>query len=190
MKQKLTKLECAERQLAEAIVLYFERRHPVAIHTLAAAAHQIIFDLCRKKGIEGSLLKSCLYIRPEKKKMWLQKISEAENFFKHADRDPDAAIEFNPATTTYFIVDALELHCKLTGGYLAEGRIFLSHFIQLNPDFIQPHAASQILPALAKAEIDPNDYKLHLENLDLLREHKTIDAVIEHLKKGGAIPKR
>jgi hypothetical protein len=35
---KLSKLEAAERQLREAIFLFFERRDPVAIHSLTGAA--------------------------------------------------------------------------------------------------------------------------------------------------------
>lgn len=189
MNQKIPKLEGAERQLSEAITLYFERRDPVAIHTLSAAAHQVIYDLALKKGIKASLLKDGLYIRPEKKKEVSRKVAAAENFLKHADKDPDAVLEFNPGTTVYFIVDAIQLHNQVAGKYLPSGQIFLIHFLQKNPDVFEPEVAAAIIKPLAAIRIDPDNFKFYLETLDMLREHKTFEAAMEHLKKGGALPK-
>jgi hypothetical protein len=189
MKQKVSKLQAAQRQLGEAIVLYFERRDAIAVHTLAAAAHQVFFDLCVKKGSAVSLLKDCRYIRPDKHAVWLRKVAEAGNFFKHADRDPEASFEFNPAVTIYFLVDAIQLHIQLTGDYPLEGRIFMSHFVRLNPDILEPRVAATLLPALAQTGIDPNDYKQHLETIQLIREHGSTEAALEYLKNGGDVPK-
>jgi hypothetical protein len=44
-KLKLSKLDCARRQLELAIELYFMERDPVSIHTLAGAARQLIEDI-------------------------------------------------------------------------------------------------------------------------------------------------
>ena len=45
----ITKMEAAHRQLGVAIRLWFEDGDQIAIHSLAAAAHQIIHDLNRRK---------------------------------------------------------------------------------------------------------------------------------------------
>ena len=48
----ISKLEAAERQLRQAVRLFFQRGDDLAIHTLAAATYQIISDLCKQKGIQ------------------------------------------------------------------------------------------------------------------------------------------
>jgi hypothetical protein len=45
----VTKLEAARRQLRTAIELWFHSGEPVSIHTLAAAAYQVVHDLNRRK---------------------------------------------------------------------------------------------------------------------------------------------
>jgi hypothetical protein len=189
MNQKISKLEAAGRQLTEAIILVFERRDPVAVHTLVAAAHQVIYDLCKKKGIKNSALKDALHIRPDKKKEWFAKVAEAENFFKHADRDPGNTLEFNPETSKWFIVDALQLLAQLTGDFTPAGRIFLAYFVQLHPDLLEEDAAKALLPQLAQLKIERDDFGFYLDAIRLVREHGSFEAAYEHLKKGGDLPK-
>ena len=43
--EMVTRLEAAERQLRVAIRMFFERKDMIAVHTLAAAALQILDDL-------------------------------------------------------------------------------------------------------------------------------------------------
>lgn len=51
----VSKLEAAERQLDAAIRLFFAREDAVSVHTLAAAAYQVIIDICKQRGIEREL---------------------------------------------------------------------------------------------------------------------------------------
>ena len=44
--KSITKLEAAERQLAQAIRLFFGQGDEIAIHTLASTAYQILSDMC------------------------------------------------------------------------------------------------------------------------------------------------
>ena len=46
----INKLASAERQLAAAIRMYFMEEDPLAIHTLASAAHNLYADLLRHRG--------------------------------------------------------------------------------------------------------------------------------------------
>lgn len=41
-------------------------------------------------------------------------VSRYENFFKHADRDPDSLLDFNPEATEVFILDAVVTYESLT----------------------------------------------------------------------------
>jgi hypothetical protein len=49
-KLKLSKLDCARRQLELAIELYFMERDPVSIHTLAGAVYQLLTDINKHRG--------------------------------------------------------------------------------------------------------------------------------------------
>lgn len=94
--ENVSKLVAAARQLREAIFLFFERRDAVAIHTLAAASHQILVDLASERGLSG-IPKNNPLVRSEKEKEWITLVNNSHNFFKHADRDPEAVC-FRPAS--------------------------------------------------------------------------------------------
>jgi hypothetical protein len=112
MREKLGKLEVAKRQLREAIWLFFHERDAISIHTLVAAAHQILDDLAKSKGIES--IRRISIIPSEKQKFWIDTLNEAQNFFKHADKHPEATLDFNPELQYFFIRDAIQLYANLT----------------------------------------------------------------------------
>ena len=113
-KLHLTKLDCAKRQLATAIRLYFYRGDPVSIHTLASAAYSIVHNLNTHRG-GAPMLKDVVLIKPEYKKFVRDKFNEDQNFFKHADRDPQKTVEFNPEASEGFIFEASVKYHELTG---------------------------------------------------------------------------
>jgi hypothetical protein len=110
---KISKTDAAKRQLETAIRLWFFSGEPTSIHTLAAAALQVLHDLGRKGGV-SSILRNPPNIRPEYKKRVLESFSRYENFFKHADKDPNALLEFNPEGTEIFMLDAVLTYESLT----------------------------------------------------------------------------
>lgn len=101
-----TKMEAARRQLRSAIELWFAAGDPVSIHTLAAAAHQIIHDLnTRNKGPD--LLLDAKFIKSEYRKEFVADIKSASNFMKHADRGKMGSartFEFDPESNDNFIM--------------------------------------------------------------------------------------
>jgi hypothetical protein len=95
-KISVTKLDAARRQLRVAIRLWFTEGDPVAVHTLASAAHEIIHALFKRKGLHGLMFDSRV-IKDEYRGEWAKIIKAKASFFKHAQKDPDATLEFNPA---------------------------------------------------------------------------------------------
>jgi hypothetical protein len=55
---RIGKMDAAHRQLKAAIRLWFADEDPVAVHTLAAASHEIILALFKKSGLSGLLFDS------------------------------------------------------------------------------------------------------------------------------------
>ena len=96
-----TKLEAAERQLRQAIELFFEARDPVSTHTLVAAASGVLGGLASKRGIERPVRDRDL-VRDDRRAEFVRILNQAQNFFKHADNDPDATLEFRKVRPSRF----------------------------------------------------------------------------------------
>jgi hypothetical protein len=63
----VSKLDAAHRQLRTAIRLWFMDGDPIAIHTLACAAHDIIHTLFKRKGLKGLIFDSEIIKEEERK---------------------------------------------------------------------------------------------------------------------------
>jgi hypothetical protein len=88
----VSKIEAAQRQLDTAIALWFEEGDEISIHTLAGASHQIIHDLNSKAG-GPDLIYDSLNFKDEFRRDAVALLKSGINFFKHADRDPDPALQ-------------------------------------------------------------------------------------------------
>ena len=99
------KFDAGRRQLSTAIDLWFHGKDPVAIHTLAHAAYEIIHFISkvRNPGRRDLLLDTVL-IKDEYRIQYVKKIKEPGNFFKHAKEDGEKTIEFKPALSEGFIL--------------------------------------------------------------------------------------
>jgi len=135
-KLKLSKLDCARRQLELAIELYFLERDPVSIHTLVGAARQLLVDINKHRGgkplfteVEG--LKGIVI---PGKEMELSKIfKKAENFFKHADNDPEATIDFSSEINEMLLWEASCKYIELTSETTPTMKAMYAWFQARNP---------------------------------------------------------
>jgi hypothetical protein len=99
------KLDAARRQLSAAITLWFGSDDPVSIHTLAHAAYEIIHTVSRKRNPDRrDLLFDSIVVKDEYRQDFNALMREPANFFKHASKDGDAAIEFKPILTELFFM--------------------------------------------------------------------------------------
>lgn len=99
------KLDAARRQLSHAIREWFCGGDPVVIHTLACAGYEIIHDISLQRNPNRrDLLFDADRIKDEYRKEWKDLLRKPANFFKHADRDGDSVIEFNPRQSDGFIL--------------------------------------------------------------------------------------
>lgn len=103
----IDKTEAARRQLGTAIDLWFNDSEPVAIHTLACAAHELLATLLEKQGKSALAFDPSLY-KPGSAGEVKKALHKHYNFFKHADRDTDAKIEFPIGITEMFLLMAIE----------------------------------------------------------------------------------
>ena len=163
--QTVSKIEAADRQLRSVVHFFFQRADAVAVHTLAAAVYQILVDLCEHRGIERELEDSAILSHLGVKKDVLDAVRRPQNFFKHADRDPEGFLRFNPMLTACLILYGIHyLHC-LTGTKSPEGQVFCLWFYLRFPD----RAPAELRASFAQLppEVGPDDYPVFLELITL-----------------------
>ena len=112
-KLPVTKHDAARRQLETAITLWFHEADPVSIHTLVAAAYRLLYDLSTKAGGTPPMMPNSPNIRPQFLGEWRQILNRAQNFFKHADKDPTDTLLFAPRLTQAMMLEACECYQML-----------------------------------------------------------------------------
>ena len=123
-KLRLTKLDCARRQIETAIVLFFEDKDYVSTHTLTAAAYEILRGLNFKaKG--APMMRDSDIVHPDLRKKWKKAHSEAENFFKHAIEDPNDIFHLDPTFTFMMLTECVQKYFELSNGSHELMRMFL-----------------------------------------------------------------
>ena len=161
MIENITKIDVARRQLKEAIWLLFYERDTISIHTLVAASHQVLDDLCKHKGIDESIfsiVKSI--IRQDKQKYFRGRIRQAGNFFKHADEDPEGMHEFRPALTHFFLFDSIRLLYQLTQSIFPEALVYQVWFNMKYPEILEEGALKDSLFTNLGNDFNPDDFVL------------------------------
>jgi hypothetical protein len=171
----LTKFDAAERQLIQAIRLFFREEDSVSIHTLSEAASQILHDIGKDLGIQ-SMIRDSVLIREDKKKQFLGYLFKSRNFFKHADRDKDETHEFNDEINDFSLIDTIHLHQAIKKSWIPETLTFYLWFGLKWPNLIIPNTEySHLLEKLRANNFTPpeNDKSLFIEVIDNYRSGRT-----------------
>jgi hypothetical protein len=156
---KISKLDAAKRQIECAITLYFNESDPVSTHTLASAAYNILRALNKgqvwmvKDRISDHIVKG-------KEKEAMDVLNRYENFFKHADRDPDDVLNFNPEATETTLWECCTVYRQHTGESPEKMVAFniwfkLNHhdfFIYTEEERQQAQRANQAINSMSKRE--------------------------------------
>lgn len=125
MIQSLSKLDAATRQLHLAIELYFQDADPIGVHTLAGAAHGLLRDLLGHRDGRKGLITQSAHIQPSSLRFVTKMVTDAKNFLKHADRDPNRVLQFNPNSTDFLLFEAIGMHIDLTRDISPSNTFFL-----------------------------------------------------------------
>jgi hypothetical protein len=132
----LTKFDVAERQLNQAVLMFFDEQDPVSVHTLAEAAAQVLYDIRALTGA-SSIGRDSDLIRPEYKKEWLALLFSSRNFFKHADRDSDATHTFKEEFNHYSLFDAVNMYLSAKKAWTPESMIYVAWFVTMYPQTVK-----------------------------------------------------
>ena len=122
----LTKQAAAQRQLDAAVRILFAGEDVLAVHTIVAAAHNVLTDLDNKSGktalaLYGDTLSDLQKAYPgiplpkdaAEFKTWSQRKNRlGANFLKHADKDSAKALDPSALSTDHLLLEA----CAIYGG--------------------------------------------------------------------------
>ncbi len=164
----ITKFKAAESQLITAIDLFFDG-DPISAHTLTRSSHEIFDSLCKHRGLERSVIQEGVtnMVKPEFQKIVIRKINESKNFFKHADRDPNESISFNPTLSEYLIWDSTAMYRRLNNNkMLCEVLVFSTIFRVKHHELWEDNSKIGHLPLEESLkELEKNDQGLIYKEL-------------------------
>lgn len=101
----------------------------MSTHTLACSALKIARDVGVKFGKKSMLIDTL----NERSKQLGKLAMMPQDFFKHARKDPDAILPFNPDSTPYHIYDAVSLYQEIYKDISPHMDLFLLRFVLENP---------------------------------------------------------
>jgi hypothetical protein len=154
---RFTKLEAARLQLETAIKLYAAHDDEVSIHNLAADAYSVIRDINEHRGGEPMFKDLHLFLSDDLAREFKRYINSPENFFKHADKDPDAIGELDPRWTEILIWEASRKYCEMTGEQNKPMLTYIFWFVLHRPELregFEQDCASQGLGSLPELPLD------------------------------------
>jgi hypothetical protein len=128
----VTKQSAARSQLETAIRLWFYEGDPVAIHTLAVAAHDCLHAIGSSAG-KPSLYKSWL---KTKSKRFQQRAVATQNFFKHGFRDVHKEILFSPIHAEILMFDSTVCFREVFGRLTPLMALYGVRFAITSPDIV------------------------------------------------------
>ncbi len=115
----VTKFEVAERQLLQAVRMFFNHDDEISIHTLSEAANQVFYDIGGEFEV-ASMFRDSQFLSKEVKKTFLKNWFKSRNFFKHADRDKYETHEFHEVYNHFSLLDGANMHYKIKGSMVPE----------------------------------------------------------------------
>jgi hypothetical protein len=152
MESSLTKIDVARRQLVTAIRLLFDGGDPVSIYSIAANAWEVIDVLCNKAGVESMSNQTRQHIQEGADLKFDYVNSPYRNFFKHAERDPDATLpSFDESNIDSVIFLGVEDYLRLVKKSPVEFQVFQLWYLATNVEKVSTDSLSEILLTIDSA---------------------------------------
>lgn len=135
MTTALTKRIVVQRQLVAAVRLLYEGADSVVVYSLAANAWEIVDFLATRNGVD-SLSNQTRQNVSSGKDLKIDYInSPYRNFFKHADRDPDATIPpLQDGNVVSLVYLAVEDYMRLYGASPIEFQVYQLWYLAKNEE--------------------------------------------------------
>ena len=149
--REVSKTEAARRLIDTAISMLFRNDDPLAVHIVAMAGFRVLKDLAKSRGLEHTLDSM---IRAGMEKEFWGGFSDAANFLKHAERDPNAVLSpFSEDTNDMLLVLACTYYESLGKRWTLEMGVLVFWYMSLHPDSLS-NSANPAMVSLFEGERD------------------------------------
>ena len=169
MLTNITKREAAKQQLLTAIDLLLSDKSLISVYSLATNAWEVIDELCKHAGIE-SFSEEVRENIPNERKLKQHYINaNGRNFFKHADKDPDAVfdkLDYEQCDSVILLAvkDYIQLFCQSP----IEFQVFEIWYLAIYPEKVN-EAARESLANFSDSHFPGASSKSRQEQLELAR---------------------
>ncbi len=156
IKMKISKIESATRQLDQAIELFFFNKDIISCLTLIWASRLILLDLAKLAWTHNWMQS---IIIPEMIWTFENAMRKEQNFFKHAEKDGFADIEFEPKKIEWLLIDALNIYEQLPNcKHTKNMQSFQFYFIVNNPKLVNEGKRKILLEFLGNNGIPSKEF--------------------------------
>jgi hypothetical protein len=171
-KIRVSKMDVVRRQLDTAIRMTFGEEDAVAIHSVAAAANQILRDICNDRGdVESYCQVKCL-VRPEcEATFWTDLFNRSANFFKHADRDANGIHEMDDEDADFIILFALHWYEGLGFFLTPEMRVFANWLTMCRPELLKADAEATMEATIQVVGVPLSQFRMARNTLRQSSRH-------------------
>ena len=133
----ISKLDIAEIQINTAIKMLFDDINPISIHTVISSGYQIVRDFSVRHDTQ-EYFEMTVFIKKKYIREFWKCVNKHNNFFKHANKDPDDIYEgFNESINDFTIMWAILLYKGLNRIITQEMKMFLLWFQATNPRLLK-----------------------------------------------------
>lgn len=164
---EIGKLDAARRQLDVAVRIFFSHGDEIALHTLAAAARNVLFDLCSHRKVKPPMSIDSLvedFTKPEHRDLIRRKLRQPENFFKHADRDPEERLIFNSEAIEFRLLEAVEAYLALTRESVPIFQTYRAWWMLKNQDILT-HLPADLRAKMGRIQYTDRDRQRFLTDM-------------------------
>lgn len=168
----ISKFDAAKRELEHAIRLFFCSGDIVVIHLVSSSAQAILIDVGRTAGATSIKDELNKRVKKDKIKYVQGKLSEAYNFFKHANKDKNKLLKFYPASSEFVIWDSVNLYQNITKEITGLMMAFRLWFWTKNKDLLLKSEDQEVFNKLG-TDIDINNRTLFLKAAEQYENFRT-----------------
>ena len=165
---RISKFEAANLQLDRAIQLCFDDVDPISTHTLLGASSVLIYDLVEKLVPNSSWENHIQIDNSISKTDYIRETRKAQNFFKHADKDPLEVLEFDRNDTLHLLFITVS-NCHILLNHFDQNKlsdeqsIFELWYLARTPEIKQINSTINIVTRKLFPGLDKLNLKEQLE---------------------------
>ena len=168
--QNFNKIDIVNNLINQSIRMFFHKEDDISIHLLVSAANEILTTLMKKQKLTSFLGCNSVLIKDEHRKEWIKARRKIYNFSKHADKDSEETVSFNPKLNWLLILENIHFMKLLNLPFSKEIIYFLMWLWTTQERILKENIKAREF--IASQDIFEKDF---FDVFDTVMEEKNID---------------